>query len=503
MEPFRKFLSGLLVLAMLLTYVPVPGFAQEETPAEVVEATDEVPASDAAPEDPAEEPSQEEPAEDPLPEDEGEPEQSTSDAPEEEEVTDADVPGEETVVEEAPDAPAPGAEPEEDTEVFGGTLVYEKEPLIIGGEELTDEAQFAGYTERLFYGMEDVSPFSFGSESAGARLTGDAAEVYSILLPLFQAMAKGTITSLSVDLHPGSAETPMTFTETPDEYDFWAAFKALEYDYPYDTYWYDTASCSYYTDRTTGRVSRVLYSCVVMEEYRGSDEYTLNTQKISAVHDAADNVQSIIDQYDGCTDYVKLCGYRDAICSMVDYDDDAADYGPDVVGWTPWGVINTFDNDPNTKVVCGGYAKSFQLLCDRGGIQCYYILGCPYENSEEEYIPGGHAWNIVTLNDTNYHCDITWVDGEGTYWDYLFLAGGSGSPYDDYTFVGPQGQQITYRYDIEQASSDVYNMLLVWGEDVLTLSPTSYSSSTASCDHNYSGTITKNPTATSLGVPTT
>lgn len=52
--------------------------------------------------------------------------------------------------------------------------------------------------------------------------------------------------------------------------------------------------------------------------------------------------------------------------------------------------------------VCEGYAKAFQLLCDRAGIPC--ILAVKMEKT------GNHAWNYVKIGQLWYAVDVTWND---------------------------------------------------------------------------------------------
>ena len=57
------------------------------------------------------------------------------------------------------------------------------------------------------------------------------------------------------------------------------------------------------------------------------------------------------------------------------------------------------------RAVCGGYARSFQLIMDRLGIPSSTLAG------SADGIP--HAWNVVTLDGENYLIDLTWDDTEG------------------------------------------------------------------------------------------
>ena len=71
------------------------------------------------------------------------------------------------------------------------------------------------------------------------------------------------------------------------------------------------------------------------------------------------------------------------------------------------------------KVICAGYARSFQYLMTRAGIPCYYAFGnarIVSTTTDEEgitsYSPveGNHAWNVVLIQGEYYAIDITWDD---------------------------------------------------------------------------------------------
>ena len=69
-----------------------------------------------------------------------------------------------------------------------------------------------------------------------------------------------------------------------------------------------------------------------------------------------------MDKYQGRSDYEKLAAYCREICGLVSFDYAATANG--VPYGDPWQLVNVFDGDPATNVVCEGYAKAFQYLCD-------------------------------------------------------------------------------------------------------------------------------------------
>ena len=109
----------------------------------------------------------------------------------------------------------------------------------------------------------------------------------------------------------------------------------------------------------------------------------------------------------------KMAYFRDYLVNTSEYDYDAAEYDTnceslsscDYKKYTkPHNFINIFDNNPDTKVACDGYAKSFLLLCDLAGIEnCYYVEGT--EGNE------GHAWNKYYVDEDVYLIDVTFYSG--------------------------------------------------------------------------------------------
>ena len=61
--------------------------------------------------------------------------------------------------------------------------------------------------------------------------------------------------------------------------------------------------------------------------------------------------------------------------------------------------------------VCEGYAKCFEYLLDKAGIQNIYILGTGAKEA--------HAWNAVELLNQWYLCDVTWDDPDSPISDGL------------------------------------------------------------------------------------
>lgn len=58
------------------------------------------------------------------------------------------------------------------------------------------------------------------------------------------------------------------------------------------------------------------------------------------------------------------------------------------------------------RAVCEGYSRAMQLLLHRSNIECTLVSGYDKENKIS------HMWNLVTVDDRNYHLDATWNDSE-------------------------------------------------------------------------------------------
>lgn len=377
------------------------------------------------------------------------------------------------------------------------TVIVTEEPLmeaalseelipVTNAEAFDNEELFSGYVQRLFYGNPNINTRSVGAQSAGAKLTGDEARVYNALVPVVKQIAEGKRSSTEITMS-SSSDVKVTFTETFDTFDYTRVVDSLCADYPYEMYWFNYAigfavSGSYYGD--TGTIAEFTICFTVDVPFRsGGAQFKTNTSKTAAASAAAKNAQAIAQKYSTLSDYEKLCAFRDEICSLVEYDYDAADNDTYDENLGPWQLIYVFDKNSSTNVVCEGYAEAFQYLCDMSGLTCYSISG---------YTGGGHKWNIVTLEGKNYLVDVTNVDDGGFGSDgSLFLAGGKGSVSSGYTFTNSYGNKLTYTY--KEKTIDM------WGTKVLTLASSNYKPTAHT--HNYSSKVTP-PTCTEEGYTT-
>lgn len=388
--------------------------------------------------------------------------------------------------------------PDEESSEGTGDVVEAVEPITVeefveesdtlavdSGELLDNDLLFEEYAQRLFYGDSGIMPLAnYGQEILEgpelvlyqewkAVITSIAANGGSTQMPVpadFYVRinsASGTVTSDAV-----KQELKNTMRKV---------INCLLADCPYEFYWFDkTAGYSYsyssYTSQNSDGAVNVSFlglqvTLKAAGEYQSGGNTMVNGAKAQSTAAAAARAREIVAANVGKSDYEKLVAYKDEICRLVSYNYGAlsgVSYG------NPWQLIYVFDGDPSTNVVCEGYAKAFQYLCDMtdfaGDVVCYTVDGVMSTSSGG----GDHMWNIVTLEGRNYLVDVTNSDS-GTIGQNgsLFLAGGTGSVTSGYRLSG-----ATYTYHNEQKN--------LYGEGILTLSSTGYTALTPGSITNLS-----------------
>ncbi len=231
-------------------------------------------------------------------------------------------------------------------------------------------------------------------------------------------------------------------------------------DMPFELYWFDkTAGISYKPPAmaavksgenefiTFEKNAKLVFSMKVSEEY--GHNYTVDRTITSKAYKASENAKQIVEKYRSKTDIEKLEAYRDEILGLVEYDYNAVTkYENDKIYGNPWQVIHVFDDDPKTNVVCEGYSKAFQYLCDMttfndGGIACASVSG----DMDSDLGSGPHMWNNVSIDGKTYLTDLTSADSSPEFFgNKLFLAGVAGSVTGGYRFDSGK-HHISYLYD--------------------------------------------------------
>lgn len=384
---------------------------------------------------------------------------------------------------------ADAAEPsQEETILTDNTVTYVPDPgTLPDADEL-----FAGYVEEQFYGdgaspatasgdglsvrrSPSMSLFYSGVQAfanyGGSHLSGRNLQIYnSLKTSILNVAANGGSTTFTVLL-----DSPITWAGDLSQaeaqfnanVDFYGIIDCLLVDHPYELYWYDktVGTKVSYSASSIGQqasITEIIFTFTVAAAYQEGNNLTVSAAQATAAGNAALAAKGIADQYAALSPYEQMSAFMREICNLTDYDHSAVSgtaYGD------PWQIIHVFDNNPSTNVVCEGYAKAFQYLCDLNGLTCYTVTGTMSGGTGA----GLHMWNIVTLDGQNYLVDVTNSDA-GTVGQNggLFLAGTSGDVTNGYTFQAG-GASISYTYDQEQIN--------LYGNTILTLASSNYTPS--------------------------
>ena len=276
---------------------------------------------------------------------------------------------------------------------------------ILLEEELPDQDELLeGYLYQRAYEELDQETAFYGNLGA-ARLTGDEKAIYEALKVHAEEIAAGRKISSEVTVS-GFASLKSSQVEE-------AVRKVISYllmDCPYDLYWYDKTAgykITWGPKNNDVLAEYITFSLKVAMDYQGADSYTVDRSKTGAVDKAVNTAQSIVKKYENQSDYNKLKAYLKEICDRAAYNTNATvsatPYG------NPWQLIWVFDDNSNTNVVCEGYSKAFQYLCDLSffsNAACYTVTG----TMDGGKGAGSHMWNIVTLNGKSYLVDVTNCD---------------------------------------------------------------------------------------------
>ena len=312
-----------------------------------------------------------------------------------------------------------------------------EEKTIIPAEEMTavptvegisNKEAAVGYIQRQMDSLRGLKDWGQKKGITGfSALEEREQKIYNALVPQITAVAEGerSSTVFTVPYAAVFGEIPTVTVSTFDEgieilraqiyIKLDILLDALLSDYPYELFWYDkTQSTSYKPEggySYNGEVCTLngdhyTFSFPVVQEYAVSGEkYTFNTQLYGNVETAVNNANTIITNNQGRMDREKLIAYKEAICDATAYNTSAAS-GNTAYG-NPWQMIWVFDGDPETKVVCEGYSKAFQYLCDNGSLsssRSILVSGVMWGGTGQ----GRHMWNIVRQGDgKNYLVDVT------------------------------------------------------------------------------------------------
>lgn len=352
------------------------------------------------------------------------------------------------------------------------------------------------------------------NQGLGAQLTGDSLTLYNRIVQDIHAVAMGTRSSteftypveeifgqISFTAEELGVNAIYTIRQEEEDGILWnvyyatdeaaaairakeinvikEAFNCLGSDCSFDLYWYDKSKghgtsysygyCTLNEEKDYEEIMMVesisIRMCVSSDYSLNGYAYTVDTTKYGqAVSTAIAKAQEIVDANEGYDGYTRLLNYKDEICRLTDYNDDAADENNNTPYGNPWQAVWVFDNNPDTKVVCEGYSKAFKYLNDLSSKSDVDVILA--EGSMDGGTgAGGHMWNIVRMEDgRNYMADITNCDKDTVgYPDKLFLK-------------APINGSYTEGYNFDCGSKNVYYSYggNKYGEDRLSLADYGY-----------------------------
>ena len=362
-------------------------------------------------------------------------------------VTEPEVVEDEEIIEEteAEEAEIDGEEASEMTfeEVEDAEEIEVEEDIVILDSDIDNDQLAEQYImQEMTPGYQAYYAYDYQSE-----LNEVEATIYNGILPEVQSVAAGnisnTILSMSLNvtytaeelgLETVDVETTVISEALKSKFSGRMVVVALMSSCPYELYWFDktagakpTYGLKKNTEENTVTVTTYKIKFAVATEYQdvtapeADRKYTYDTSYGEAAAAAAENARAIIAACAGLSDYAKLEAYKNKICELTDYNNEAiADDWP---YGNPWQLVWVFDGDPDTKVVCEGYSKAFQFLCDNSAFQSpeIYCISIDGRANLNTGLKSPHMWNLVHMEDgKNYLVDVTNSDGTGL---DLFLIG--------------------------------------------------------------------------------
>lgn len=131
-------------------------------------------------------------------------------------------------------------------------------------------------------------------------------------------------------------------------------------------------------------------------------EYNLNADTMKEyLQSTREIVKKITAEADGMNNYDKAKYFHDYLALHSTY----STMPDDVMVHSAYGCL------VNGYSVCEGYAYAYKLLCDEAGIPCDLVLG--------QVDDAWHMWNLIQLDGTWHHVDVTYDDPVGAPENYV------------------------------------------------------------------------------------
>ncbi len=165
-------------------------------------------------------------------------------------------------------------------------------------------------------------------------------------------------------------------------------------DHP-EVFWIDETEPYYYSVNDGTLTMRV--------HFKSEGEALLSAKERleNALADAAESAP------DDSSEYERELYIHDYLIGHCEYDDEAVELHQQTDSVRA-NEQNAYGAMVEGKAVCEGYARAFQLLCDRLEVPCWVIQGQALGFEGEANV--NHIWNCVRLDGEWYFVDVTWDD---------------------------------------------------------------------------------------------
>lgn len=252
-----------------------------------------------------------------------------------------------------------------------------------------------------------------------------------------------------------SAWIDITVSGTVSPRDVSLVFYSLETDHP-ELFWLPS---QYYISTSSNKLM-FLFVSEDSDSSPQSSTYLINrSQKetmTAELRAAVEEIKALVTSDDPYEIELKL---HDILCERVTY---SKEDSSEPMLWTAYGAL------VNGTAVCEGYARAYQLLLYEFGINSTLATGMA---SGE-----GHMWNIVNINGTNYHVDVTWDDRDDQknppFHAFFNLSDsqirGTHNPHPDYALIKDSvfesGEAVSYNYNLPECKDESLNYFNVTGK---------------------------------------
>lgn len=262
-----------------------------------------------------------------------------------------------------------------------------------------DDIPTGRYTDEDYHGPKSYDQFETVAPLEVIVPEAPAGKVYYPYYEALSAQKKLIYERLMDGIQKNVEQIPFDLSWQCTEMEAIGVFYCIYLDHP-EFFWLSDEDY-YYLDGDYIEA----YEPGIFSDMKGADKIKQLTAKVESV------VQGILNATAGMSDLDAERYFHDWLIKNVTYKEGTHDQS----------LYSAF---VERKTVCAGYAKAFQYLCIRRGIECYRVDGTGYgdDGSSE-----GHTWNLIKINGSYYNVDVTWDDedeGEPLY-DYFNVGSGA------------------------------------------------------------------------------